>query len=268
MVLPLLQTLLLRKDSKQKTLIKNTAAAAAAPAHGLTFVKAPRRSQRNKASALQQPSRLDVFERGVDDIDDDDDSQSGMVVRPAKMPNPQTVNINALAEHKPIDPATFKPGSLLNPTQREAYSPPHTYEIEKEDTKQQDDDDDDDDDEEVPLALVKFKIMSQKTGYEQLQMPSEGWSFSRRAISYDQLYYRLRAKQISDDSASDDDSSDELYIDTAYNLEFRSQRNRKYDDQSLRHCSSASKVTLSSTKQSKPVHVQVEAMSAQTVNLA
>jgi hypothetical protein len=278
MVLTLLQALRLNRSSTEKKAPSKTTDTP--PLQKLTFIKAPRQAQRNKDNGkskaqandttlnvandmanyhVEDAFKLDVFERGSEDSDDED--RPGMIVRPVRVPNSQTLNMNALAQHSSIDPATFKPGSLLNPIQRESYSPPHSYESKQEYIEQSEDD------EEVPLAFVKFRVLRQKSVFEDLQMPSEGWSFSRRAISYDQLHYTLRPKQSSNESASDD-TTDELYFDACYDLQFHPQRHSIDDDPFLRHSKSAPKVTFSSTKQAKPVHVQVrEAMSAQTVHL-
>jgi hypothetical protein len=264
MVLPLLQALRLnRRPTEKKKSSKNTHTL---PLHKSKLTKAPSNNSHTIpndviSNSPESISKFDIFERGSDDSDDED--LLGMIVRPVRVPNSQTLNMEVLAQPKGIDAETFAPGSLLNPSQRrETYSPPHTYESKGEDPEQSEDD------EEVPLAFVKFKILRQKSAFEELQMPSEGWSFSRRAISYDQLHYtHLPPKQSSDDSASDSDS-DELYFDAAYDLQFHPQRHSIDDDQPLRHSMSAPKVTLSSIKQAKPVHVQVEeAMSAQTVHI-
>ncbi|KAI9277982.1 hypothetical protein BC943DRAFT_332339 [Umbelopsis sp. AD052] len=292
MVLTLLQALRLnRSTTEKKTSSTRTR-------QKLSFLKAPRQAHRNidkgKAKApinhtitdvtndvalypVEDASKFDIFERGSEDSDDED--RMGMIVRPVRVPNSQTLNMHVLAQQNDIDSATFTPGSLLNPIQRVAYSPPHTYESKLEHTEQSEDDEEvtfenkqeyteqSEDDEEVPLAFVKFRVLRQKSAYEDLQMPSEGWSFSRRAISYDQLHYTLQSKPLSDGSESDD-SSDELYFDACYDLQFHPQRHSIEDDHILRHSMSAPKVTLLSTKQSKPVHVQVEeAMSAQTVHV-
>ncbi|CAO3694510.1 unnamed protein product [Umbelopsis ramanniana] len=267
MVLPLLQALRLnRRPTEKKKSSKNTNTL---PIHKPRFTKAPRQVPRNNSHTIpsdvvsnspESVSKFDVFERGSDDSDEED--LPGMIVRAVRVPNSQTLNMGVLAQHEGIDADTFTPGSLLNPLQRrETYSPPHTYESKQEYLEQSEDD------EEVPLAFIKFKMLRQKSAFEDLQMPSEGWSFSRRAISYDQLHYTHLPKQSSDDSGSDDDS-DELYFDAAYDLQFHPQRHSIGDDQTLRHSMSAPKVTLSTIKQAKPVHVQVEeAMSAQTVHI-
>ncbi|KAI8583865.1 hypothetical protein K450DRAFT_267876 [Umbelopsis ramanniana AG] len=286
MVLTLLQTLRLNRSSTEKMASSKTDTSTL---RKLKFIKAPHQAQRNSDKgktkgqvnstitnvevanhSVVDASKFDIFERGPEDSDDDD--LLGMIVRPVRVPNSQTLNMKVLAHPNDIDSTTFTPGSLLNPIQREAYSPPHTYESKQEYVKSSEEDESkqeyteqSEDDEEVPLAFVKFRVLRQKSAFEDLQMPSEGWSFSRRAISYDQLHYTLQPK--SDDSASDDDS-DELYFDACYDLQFHPQRHSIDDDHILRHSMSAPKVTLLSTKQAKPVHVQVEeAMSAQTVHV-
>lgn len=268
MVIPLLQALRLnRRPTEKKKSSRNTNTH---PIHKVRFAKAPRQASRNSDHIVptndvvinnpESVNKFDIFERGSDDSDDE--NVLGMIVRPVQVPNSQTLNMDVLAQHKDIDAETFTPGSLLNPSQpHETYSPVYTYESKQDYVEQSEDD------EEVPLAFIKFKMLRQKSAFEDLQMPSEGWSFSRRAISYDQLHYTHLPKQSSDDSASDDDS-DELYFDAAYDLQFHPQRYSIDDDQILRHSMSAPKVTYSTIKQAKPVHVQVEeAMSAQTVHI-
>ncbi|CAO3672588.1 unnamed protein product [Umbelopsis vinacea] len=238
MVLPLLQALRLSsKNSKGKRESK-----AVPPKQRFVLTKASRPSQQSKGHFVAK--QLDIFERGADDVADLDDIDEGMVVRPVKVPNAHTLNIRSLAEQVVLDPATFKPGTLLNPTVNTSERHSFTY------ADQQSDDDD-----EVPLGLMKFKKIS---GFEELEIPSEGWS--RRAISYDQLYYTVRPKPESDD----DSLSDELFIDTGYDLEYHSQRKNRSSNE-MRPSVSASRITFSSTKQAKPVHVQLEALTAQSV---
>lgn len=238
MVLPLLQALRLNNKN-----YKGKAAAAKAASKSkqrVILTKALRRPQQGQTrSKTSVSNQLDIFERGHDDVVDT--NEQGMVVRPVKIPNSQTLNMQALA-------APFKPGTLLNPT------------VVKEQSEEQSEEDNDDDD--VPLGLVKFKLMQKNTAYKELQMPSEGWSFSRRAISYNQFYYTVRAK-VPSEFGSDDDSLDDDPLHLDYDLQ--PPPNGRSSDQFLRHSVSASNITLSSTKQSKPVHVQVEGHSAQAV---
>ncbi|GAB5593725.1 hypothetical protein Unana1_08625 [Umbelopsis nana] len=246
MVLPLLQALRLNNKNYKG---KGAAAKAASKSkQRVILTKALRRPQQGQTrSETSVSNQLDIFERGHDDVVDT--NEQGMVVRPVKIPNSQTLNMQALA-------APFKPGTLLNPTVVKEQSEEQSEEQGEEQSEEDNDDDD------VPLGLVKFKLMQKNTAYKELQMPSEGWSFSRRAISYDQFYYTARAK-LPSEFGSDDDSLDDDPLHLDYDLQ--PQPNRRSSDQFLRHSVSASNITLSSTKQSKPVHVQVEGHSAQAV---
>ncbi|KAJ2961134.1 hypothetical protein NQZ79_g3654 [Umbelopsis isabellina] len=217
-----------------------------------------------------EPTKMNVFERGDDtmEISEGDEPRSGMIVRAAHFPNQRTLNLNAVPTANVVDSDIFTPGSLLNP---------HAEIVNDVDTINDEDSVNDEsfetvdletskkDDDELPLAFVKLQLNTKST-YQQLLMPANSWS--RRAISYDQLYYAVHARRSHDSERSDGSFTDELYIDSNYNLEFRSERTKRSNGHLRSQSMQSPELIYSSAKQGKPVHVHMDGYTAERLELA
>ncbi|KAG2183601.1 hypothetical protein INT43_006607 [Umbelopsis isabellina] len=237
--------------------------------HSSTDKANPQRLGRVLETTVER-TKMDVFERGNDimEISDSDKPRSGMIVRPAHFPNQRTLNLNAVPTANVVDSDIFTPGSLLNP---------HAEIVNDVDTVRDEDSVNDEsfetidletskkDDDELPLAFVKLQL-STKSTYQQFLMPTNSWS--RRAISYDQLYYAVHARRSHDSDRSDASLTDELYIDSNYNLEFRSNRANRSNGHLRSQSMQSPELIYSSAKQGKPVHVHVNGFTAERLELA
>ncbi|KAM3580084.1 hypothetical protein VKS41_007325 [Umbelopsis sp. WA50703] len=210
------------------------------------------------------PNNMNVFERGNDSIDvlDADEPNSGMLVRPAQFPNPHTLNLNAMTAANEMDSDIFTPGSLLNPYPEiindvESINDESFENIGIESSKRDDDD--------LPLAFVKLQLNT-KLAHQHLFMPTHSWS--RRAISYDQLYYAVHARRSHESDGSDGSLTDELYIDSNYNLEFRSERYKQTSGHFRSQSMQSPELIYSTAKQGKPVHVQLDGYTAERLEFA
>lgn len=215
------------------------------------------------------PTKMNVFERGNDitELSESDEPRSGMIVRPAHFPNQRTLNLNDVPTANVVDSDIFTPGSLLNPhadivndvdtIKDENSVNDESFETIDLETSKKDDD-------ELPLAFVKLQLNTKST-YHQLLMPANSWS--RRAISYDQLFYAVHARRSQDSDRSDVSLTDELYIDSNYNLEFRSDRADRPNGHLRSQSMQSPELIYSSAKQGKPVHVHMNGLTAERLEL-